>query len=94
MSNEALITINGIKLSTAQSLTVRVAVSSFVDDLVNNGLGDDTHGKQMTEAYLNNLNSIIRLIHAPPNNNCVNGGRCREIGNGGVYCKECEGKWG
>ena len=64
---EATITINGKLLTKAQSLSVRVAVSSFIHDLHYVGLGTDQHGVNMTDEYLSRCREIEPLIK----------GRCR-----------------
>lgn len=43
---EAAITINGHRLTVAESMTLRVALSCFDGDS-----GDDEHGRFMTKAY-------------------------------------------
>lgn len=62
---EALITINGIVLTESQSMTVRVAVVSFVQSLARDGLGDDESGKEIAQAYLDNLWQINELLSRP-----------------------------
>lgn len=59
---EAAITINGHPLTTAQSMTVRVALGAFTMDLQADGLGEDEHGKFMTRAYLDRIWEINRLL--------------------------------
>jgi len=58
MPHEPYITINGMRLTSGQSMAVRVAVESFASDLVTNGLGDDQHGKDMVQGYLRSINDI------------------------------------
>lgn len=60
--NEARITINGVTLTTPQAMTLRVAVTSFHWETLENGLGDDEHGKFMAEAYVRNCEEIFELI--------------------------------
>ena len=60
---EADISINGTKLSVAESMTMRVALESFVSDILVNGIGEDEHGRRMTEAYTNCVLSIRELIY-------------------------------
>lgn len=62
MSQEADISINGIQLSEGQSLTFRVALSAFLTSL-DEGLGDDEHGKAMTKAYKQRTSEILKYIH-------------------------------
>jgi hypothetical protein len=59
---EARITINGRDLMEGQSMTVRVAITSFAADLLENGLGDDDHGKKMTAAYLERIGELNALL--------------------------------
>lgn len=54
--------INGVVLTPAQAMTVRVALGSFQITLSANGLGDDEHGKFMTAAYLARLKEINSII--------------------------------
>jgi hypothetical protein len=62
--NEPEITINEVKLTVAQAMTVRVALGSFVLSLGDeDALGDDKHGKAMRDGYLGILREIMRLIH-------------------------------
>lgn len=61
--NEPEITINGIQLNSAEAITIRVAVSSFLSNLKDeNALGDDEHGKRMRKEYLKNLGIICLLM--------------------------------
>lgn len=69
--SEASIVINGVVLSHAQAMTVRVALGSFSIDLHNDGLGDDDHGIAMTEAYLSRIVEINSIIHPTMHNDSV-----------------------
>ncbi len=60
-TSEPDITINGQKLTEAQAMTVRVALSDFYTGL-EAGLGDDEHGKRMTAAYRARLEELFRII--------------------------------
>lgn len=60
--SEAKITINGQELTEAQAMTLRAAVTGFMADLAENGLGDDEHGKRMCKAYLQRGNEILFLL--------------------------------
>lgn len=60
---EALITIDGVELSPAESMTVRVALSSFASHLCENGLGTDKTGKVLTVGYLKAVASVTKLIY-------------------------------
>jgi hypothetical protein len=55
---EADITISGETLTSGESMTFRVAIESFAQNLHNEGLGDDDHGKAITQGYLANIDSI------------------------------------
>jgi hypothetical protein len=59
--SEPAITINGHTLTSAQAMTVRVAIESFAVDL-QAGLGDDEHGRTMTAAYKDRIREIRGLI--------------------------------
>jgi len=52
------IVINGSVCTNAQSMTMRVAIGSFVMGLVNEGLGDDEVGKNIRDGYLKAANEI------------------------------------
>ena len=59
---EPRITINGTELTAGQSMTVRVAISSFIINMQSDGLGDDEHGKIMTAAYLERAREVEGLL--------------------------------
>ena len=54
---EPEIIINGTKLTNAQAMAVRVAVSSCDPDC-----GDDAHSKAMAKAYTQRLNEVFRIM--------------------------------
>lgn len=60
--NEPIITINGKVLTTAQALTIRVAVSSFLMDMREEGLGDDDHGKKMAGLYIERASELELMM--------------------------------
>ncbi len=60
---EAEVTINGTRLTSGQSTTLRVAVMSFYSDLEADGLGEDENGAELCEAYKARLVEIIKLMH-------------------------------
>lgn len=62
--NEAEIKVNGSPLSVAESMTLRVAVSSFLMSLQSDGLGDDETGKAMCEGYKRACASIFAKMTA------------------------------
>lgn len=61
--NEPRITINGTVLTVGQSMTLRVALGSFMAQLQQEGLGDDVHGKAMTQAYKARGLEVAVLMH-------------------------------
>lgn len=62
---EPNITINGVRLTPAEAMTVRVALGAFAMDLRCEGsLGDDDHGHAMRDGYLAALRDIIALMAA------------------------------
>lgn len=56
---EAEIIVDGKKLTVGESMAVRVAICSFLEDLKANGLGDDEMGKSITKGYIDNCNQIL-----------------------------------
>lgn len=65
-NDEPKITINGVELNQAQSMTVRVAIGAYFMEMQDeNFLGDDEHGKRMTKAYRDRSREIIKIISQP-----------------------------
>ena len=64
--DEPIITINGHRLHTGQAMTVRVALQTFAIDLQRDGLGDDEHGRRMTQHYLASIAAINSMIADTP----------------------------
>lgn len=61
---EAEVIINGIKLTNAQSMTLRAALTDFRAQMSSDGaLGDDPHGRSMTQAYRDRASEVLGLIH-------------------------------
>ena len=63
-TSEPTITVNGVPLTIGQAMTVRVALNSLAVDLRSDGMGDDEHGRRMTEGYLTAIGEIFRLMSA------------------------------
>jgi hypothetical protein len=62
---EPNITVNGVPLTTAEAMTVRVALGAFAIDLKREGsLGDDDHGYAMRDGYRAALRDIFALMAA------------------------------
>ncbi len=59
---ESTIIINGVELTHAQSMTIRVALGAFATDLNEQGLGDDKVGQKICENYLLNIHEIYHLM--------------------------------
>ena len=60
---EPLITIESTHLTTAQAMTVRVAIEDFAMSLSDeDALGDDEHGREMRKAYLQNIGTIRKAM--------------------------------
>lgn len=60
---EAQIVINGVELNFAQSMTIRVAIASFLMDLEDpDHLGEDEHGRIMTQGYRTRATEIQNII--------------------------------
>lgn len=70
LPDEANIIINGVQLSPAQSMTLRVAIGSFASIMEDPyHLGHDEHGLFMTKMYKENSREIERIIIEPLNAN-------------------------
>ena len=59
---ERNMTLEGVPLSSAQVMAIRCAVTGMITDLVNDGLGEDEHGKEMTRLYLINLRAVEKIL--------------------------------
>lgn len=59
---EPEIIINGVQLSTAQAMTLRVALGSFSQDLYNSGLCEDDHGITMKLLYQTRIREINKIM--------------------------------
>lgn len=64
---EADVTVNGVALTTAEALTVRVALGSWHMVLTSDesALGDDEHGRVMRQNYLHHLGTVLRRMVPP-----------------------------
>lgn len=60
---EAHVVINGVILTEAQSMTVRVAIENFDADLKGGSLGEDQHGVAMTAAYMARISEIRSALY-------------------------------
>ena len=65
MPNEPNITINGVKLTQGQAMTMRVALESYALEMQTTGLGEHEHGRRMSQAYLARIREI-RALYMPP----------------------------
>lgn len=62
MQDEAVITINGVKLSDAESMTVRVAVDTLANVLAE-GL-EEGEGQELSAVYMESLVRIQALLES------------------------------
>jgi hypothetical protein len=60
MQDEAEITISGVKLSDAESMTVRVAIDTLANVLAEGA--EDPESRSLTELYLESLKRIQSLL--------------------------------
>jgi hypothetical protein len=60
MQEEAEIAINGVKLTDAESMTVRVAIDTLANVLTDSL--EETEGVELTKVYLAALGSIQNLL--------------------------------
>jgi hypothetical protein len=63
MQDEAEITINGVRLSDAESMTVRVAIDTLANVLAE-GLGFENNGVALTDRYMESLSRIQTLLES------------------------------
>lgn len=63
LGSEPNIVINGCELTPSQAMTLRVAMESFAMDIAADGLGDDYHGKVMSQAYLAHVSDIRKVMY-------------------------------
>jgi hypothetical protein len=63
MQDEAVITINGVRLSDAESMTVRVAIDTLANVLAE-GLGLENDGIALTDRYMASLSRIQTLLES------------------------------
>jgi len=61
MHEEAVITINGAKLTDAESMTVGVAIDTLVNVLAE-GLGFKDDGIPLTDLYITSLSRVQTLL--------------------------------
>lgn len=59
---EADITVNGVKLSTAQAMTVRVALNSFAMDMNSPFFQQDKNGKALAKCYLRCVSDVNAML--------------------------------
>jgi hypothetical protein len=65
--NEPDITINGVKLTQGQAMTIRVALQNYAHDLkAPDALGGDVCGRAIASGYLKNISSINEIIALKP----------------------------
>lgn len=60
---ESCIVINGQKLTDQQTMTIRFALEHHLDDLINNGLGNDEHGIDMCQITIKRISEIKKIIY-------------------------------
>jgi len=63
MKDEAVITINGVKLTDAESMTVRVAIDTLANVLAE-GL-EEKESQELTDRYVDSLTRIQTLLESP-----------------------------
>ena len=63
MQDEAEITINGAKLTDAESMTVRVAIDTLANVLTE-GLGLENDGIALADRYITSLSRIQTLLES------------------------------
>ena len=67
MSDEPHTIINGMELTSGQSMAVRVAVTSFYQEMGDkDALGDDEVGRKLASGYRDRLMEVLKLMLDPP----------------------------
>lgn len=61
--DEPIIIINGVELTKAQAMTIRIAVDTLMIDLTRNGLGNDEVGEAICRGYLRAIDGIKLAMH-------------------------------
>ena len=65
--NEPQIYLNGFELTDAQSMAVRVAITSFHQEMgESDALGDDEAGRKLAAGYRERLGEVLKLMLEPP----------------------------
>lgn len=59
---EAKIIVNGVELSLGQSMTLRVALTTFIGDMKRDGLGDDEMGNAIANGYIDRGEEVLLLM--------------------------------
>jgi hypothetical protein len=62
MKDEAVITINGVKLTDTESMTVRVAIDTLANVLAE-GL-EEKESRELTDRYVDSLSRIQTLLES------------------------------
>jgi hypothetical protein len=62
MQSEPKIIINGVPLTEAQAMTLRVALQAFSIDLKTVGLGDDAIGRSIAAGYRARIGEINEIM--------------------------------
>jgi hypothetical protein len=62
MHAEAKIIVNGVELSLGQSMTLRVALTTFISDMKRDGLGDDETGNAIANGYIDRGEEVLLLM--------------------------------
>ena len=60
---EPTVVINDVELTSGEAMAVRVALEAFSTSLMEDGLGDDDHGKAMVKGYMKNIESIRKSMY-------------------------------
>ena len=71
---EANISVEGIRLSDAESMTVRVALTGFICEMALMGCGCDDHGKSMANGYVVSGNRALKKMLVSQRNQQVEEG--------------------
>lgn len=62
LDDEAKVTVNGVELTSVESMTMRVAITAFAVEMATEGLGNDEVGQAIAVGYRTQCASILRKM--------------------------------
>jgi hypothetical protein len=62
VTGEYEVTMNGVRLTEGQSMTLRVAIETLAGDCVNHGLGEDAAAVAIAKGYLARCEDLRKIM--------------------------------